>query len=351
MGRVLFPRGRQRIWIEKVLKESGLSSTQLSNLYAVNRRTFSDWKTGKFSIREGVFKKLCKRFNSTVPEDVKVVPDYWYATKGARKGALKRLELYGLPGTPEGRKKGGQISQLRRKLYPELYKNCNIAKTWNEPGKSEELAELVGIILGDGGISDYQVKVSLNRELEQDYLQFVVNLIHKLFGEEPKKHNRNTPKKAVDICISGVKLVELLQKLGLEKGDKVIHQVEVPLWIWKRREYSISCLRGLIDTDGCVFLHDHTIHDIRCLNLGMCFSSHSQPLLDFVYSALNSLGYVAKRRPYNVFLYREKDVLKYAGEIGFSNSHHRSRLDQFLEKKYNWVRCWSGRSGGPGKTV
>ena len=334
MGRILFSEGEQKFWIEKIIEESELSITQLAEICSVSPRTFRDWRSERFSISSEAAILLEERFGVFLPQSIRRVNDYWYVTKGARNGALRRMELYGPLGTPEGRRKGGQISQLRRKLYPELYKNCNIAKTWNEPGKSEELAELVGIILGDGGISDYQVEVSLNRELEQDYLQFVANLIHKLFGEEPKKHDRNTPQKVADICISGVKLVEFLQKLGLEKGDKVMHQVEVPLWIWGRREYAISCLRGLMDTDGCVFLHDHVVHKVRCLNFGMSFSSHSQPLLDFVYSVLNSLGYTAKRRDYNVFLYRETEVLKYAGEIGFSNNHHRDRLSQFLEKKY-----------------
>ena len=41
--------------------------------------------------------------------------------KGASKGGIKHLALYGPPGTPEGRKKGGHISQVRRKEHPEQY--------------------------------------------------------------------------------------------------------------------------------------------------------------------------------------------------------------------------------------
>ena len=334
MGRILFPETKQEHWINKNIKKSGLSVVQLARICNVSPRTFRDWKREKFTISSDSAMLLEERFSVSLPQYSELVDDYWYVTKGAKKGALRRMELYGPPGTPEGRRKGGRESQLRRKLYPELFKNCNIAKTFNMPGESEELAELVGIILGDGGISDYQVKISLNRELEENYLQFVASLIRRLLGERPRRHHRNTLEKVDDICISGVRLVEFLQKLGLKKGNKVAKQVGVPWWIWKKIEFASACLRGLIDTDGCVFLHSHVTHKVRCLNLGMCFSNHSQPLLDFVNSSLTRLGYTARRGGHNVFLYREKEVLKYANEIGFSNKHHIKRLSQFIENKY-----------------
>ena len=180
MGRILFPETKQEHWINKNIKKSGLSVIRLARICNVCPRTFRDWRREKFTISSDSAMLLEERFSVSLPPYSELVDDYWYVTKGAKKGALRRMELYGPPGTPEGRRKGGRESQLRRKLYPELFKNCNIAKTFNMPGESEELAELVGIILGDGGISDYQVRISLNRELEENYLQFVASLICRL---------------------------------------------------------------------------------------------------------------------------------------------------------------------------
>lgn len=69
--------------------------------------------------------------------------DFWYVTKGARKGALRRLELYGDLGTPEGRRKGGINSQLRRKENPEKYRllGCNLRKKFKIEKSSIEFAE------------------------------------------------------------------------------------------------------------------------------------------------------------------------------------------------------------------
>lgn len=79
-----------------------------------------------------------------------------------------------------------------------------------------------------------------------------------------------------------------------------------------------------------------------CLNLGLTYTSHAFPLLDFVYGTLLAEGYNPKIQDDSVYLYREAEVVKYADEIGFSNSHHRSRYNQFFEQKYNKERCESG---------
>ena len=43
-----------------------------------------------------------------------------------------------------------------------------------------------------------------------------------------------------------------LLQLGLQTGNKVEKQVRIPDWIKAEREYFISCIRGLIDTDGYI---------------------------------------------------------------------------------------------------
>ena len=36
-------------------------------------------------------------------------------------------------------------------------------------------------------------------------------------------------------------------------GSKFRQTVRVPKWVWKNKEYKIKCLRGLIETDGCIY--------------------------------------------------------------------------------------------------
>ena len=239
------------------------------------------------------------------------------------------------PGLQREEKKGGHVSQIRRRLRPELYKNCILKKEYSLPEYSKDQAELVGIILGDGGITESQLVITLNHELEQEYINYVADLSEKVFGEEPRKYySSGRPGKVCDIVISGVGLIDVLSRLGLEKGNKVSKQARVPTWIIESPEFSKRCLRGLVDTDGCVFHHKHTSNGCFCFNLGLTYTSHSFPLLDFVYETLLAEGFNPKIQDDSVYLYREAEVVKYADEIGFSNSHHRSRYNQFFEKKY-----------------
>ncbi|HID64470.1 MAG TPA: hypothetical protein EYP49_17265 [Anaerolineae bacterium] len=98
-----------------------------------------------------------------LPTIIEVISEEEYRRRASRKGARTCYELYGNPGTPEGRRKGGQrgLGELRRrvKAHPELYPNFKSKKEILTPEKSPMLAELVGILLGDGEIADLQDEV------------------------------------------------------------------------------------------------------------------------------------------------------------------------------------------------
>lgn len=334
MARVSFPKGKQSKWINKLLEERKINIDRLAKICGVSARTIRDWRREKFKISKKALLQLNKQFEIPIPAEVKYLSDFWYVRKGARKGALRRMELYGPPGTVEGRKKGGRISQLKRKLHPELYQNCILRKKFLLPQYSNNLAELVGIILGDGGITDYQLKISLNKETEPEYIELVTHLIKKIFGELPKKYYFHARKEKVcDICIGGAELIKFLKKIGLEKGSKVLRQAGVPEWIIKNKKYSLLCLRGLIDTDGAVYYHHHTTKGSPCFNVGLTFTNHSKPLLEFVYNTLLNTGFTAKLKEHSVYLYRFKEVKDYFKKIGSHNLHHVERMKEFFKLK------------------
>ena len=342
MGRIKFSKGEQSKWIKELIKIANLSIDDLAKICGISSRTIRDWRREKFTASEDALLKLSKVFNISLPSSIKIIPDFWYVTKGARKGALKRLKLYGPLGTAEGRRKGGRRSQLRRKLHPELYQNCILRKKFFLPQYSDNLAELSGIILGDGGITNYQLKISLNKETEPEYIEFVTHLIKKIFGEFPKKYyfvsHGGNKEKVCTICLGGVELIESLKKIGLEKGNKVLRQAEVPNWIKQNKKYSHACLRGLMDTDGCIFYHRHTTKGFLCFNMGLAFTNHSKPLIEFFYKTLLKNGFNVKRKEHEVYLYRVNEIKRYFEEIGSHNLHHIKRVKDFLEIKGKNIR-------------
>lgn len=334
MSRVLFPKGRQGDWFLFLLKKKGASLSKLSLLAGVTDRTMQEWIKGNFTVPVNVLEKISLKYGQVIPKEVQIVSDYWYVKKGAQLGGNRRVELFGIPATPEGRKKGGRVSQLNRRLFPDKYLNCNLRKVFSDPDKSTELAELIGIILGDGGMTFNQLKITLNKETEPGYVNYVANLLDFLFKEKPSRYYfGGRAGKTCNLCLSGVGIVEILKKFGLVSGNKVKNQVEVPSWIVNNSDFSSACVRGLVDTDGCIYIHKHKNRGVNLINLGLNFTNRSYPLLGFVYNHLQSLGYAPKTNKYSIWLYREAEVIKYMSEIKSHNDHHQEILQEYLEMK------------------
>lgn len=156
--------------------------------------------------------------------------------------------------------------------------------------RNKDLAELFGILLGDGHldkhsrdrgdryISSYYVCVTLNDE-EQQLINRTKKLFRNCLDKKPKVQDLNHAS-AVNIKIYGKEVIEALEKLGLKSGNKTENQVEVPAWIMENRDFQRACLRGLIDTGG-------SIYERQTGNRVVYFKNKSIPLLeDFKFLAL-----------------------------------------------------------------
>jgi intein/homing endonuclease len=204
------------------------------------------------------------------------------------------------------------------------------------PEKNEELSELVGIILGDGNISvyikgtkvaTYSLRICGHIDKEQDYLtNFVSSLIEKLFDIKSKFYISNHSN-AFYLIVNSRKLTEFLYMLGLKNGNKVKNQVEIPKWIKENLDFSRSCIRGLIDTDGSI--HRMSKRDSNLMRIS--FKSHNVKMLLDVREMFLTLGFHPSKiiNGNSIYLSRKKDVEKYINEIGFHNLKHKKRLETF----------------------
>lgn len=324
--------GQQRRFLLSVCSALGLNLSGLAQLVGVHPRCMSDWSREASTLPLEVFHKLAKA-SGIVMSPHEVVVDEWFRHGAAVMGGKARVQAHGPPGTYAGRRLGGSISQLRRQQHPELYANCNLKKEISRPHECSDLAELIGIFLGDGSIhSRYQAAISLNAENEQGYAGYVVRLIRRLFSVEPSVHQR-AYKGVVEIVLNSVDLVAFLLTKGLVSGNKVRSQVSVPLWVQRKQSYAVACVRGLVDTDGCIFTHRHEVRGRVFLHVGLNFSNASAPLLAFTHRTLLQLGMSPKLSRRYVNLYRQDDVLRYARIVGSSNSHHEAQLRRYLRVK------------------
>lgn len=316
-SRLKFPPGEQRKFIEKVFKKSSLNTEGLAKLVNLSPRTISDWRREKFNIDNDSFNIFSKQFNIASTLNKNNLIKEWEKIKltGSLNGGYKRFKKHGNPATLEGCKKGGSntLKILREKGIIAPNKNFS-----HPHQKNSKLAEFVGIMLGDGSLTELQASITLNTEADKDYLKYVKRLGTLLFKDKPTISARKDSK-ATDLRFSGKKLVEYLIKIGLQTGNKVKNQVEVPKWILNSKSYKVACLRGLMDTDGCVVKSSHVYKLKRYVYYNPCFANRSKPLLQFVGSTLVELGFSPSVAGERIWLYNIADIRNYFQIVGSSN--------------------------------
>ncbi len=199
------------------------------------------------------------------------------------------------------------------------------SKPFKKPRVGRRLAECIGILMGDGGISRYQVVVSLHHINDREYAVYVENLLKDLFGVSPSVHH--SPHKAVrNITISRVGLVKYLHELGLPIGNKLAYKFDMPDWIKQNQHYKTACLRGLVDTDGSVFTHTYRSKGKQYSYKKLSFTSASPALLSTVHSALRELNlHSRKGSNHDVRLDSRADMKQYFSVVGTRNPKHLRR--------------------------
>lgn len=225
-------------------------------------------------------------------------------------GGIRRIQLYGNPGTSEGRSKGGRTTVEFFKKNPEIArkKEFSIRKSINFPKRTELLAEFIGIMLGDGGFrNDYQITITYNRETDFKYANFIIDLIKKLFNIKPSLRYRVSCSGA-DIVVTSKNLVEFLLRQGLTMGNKYNNQIDMPFWIWENKKYYKACLRGLMDTDGSIYLHKYNVSGKYYQYPKLCFTSYCYPLLCSVAEIFKLLNYKFRIRKDKKRIYIEKKI-------------------------------------------
>lgn len=328
MTRLIFRQGEQGRYLNEVRNVLKANSDDLARIVGISGRSFRYWMNEKtLGDRKGL-EKLSIVSGVSFPEIVEEREEWWSGRINGRRGALVRLEMYGPPGNILGRRKGGIVSQQRRRENPEYYRTlgCIVPRAFIVPEKSRLLAEFLGIVLGDGGLTKYQLTITLNSIKDHEYMKYVIKLSNKLFKYSPYVF-KNKGVNANSLKFSGINFVNLLISNGIAFGNKSIIQIEVPGWIKNSLVFSTWCLRGLMDTDGGLFVHKYTVNGKQYSYLKINFTNVSKPLLKFVFDTLMELGFTPKYQSYNkVWLYRKDEVRRYFEIVGSSNYRLISRL-------------------------
>lgn len=185
---------------------------------------------------------------------------------------------------------------------------------------SPELAEFIGIFLGDGGLRPTQVTITIHSN-EGQYIQYILDLIEKIFAVKARAISRIN-ENAKCIYFGSTRVVRFLLSMGLAE-NKVQQQVAVPIWIKKDITYQQACLRGLVDTGGSVYKLRYGVQ--------ASLTNRSIPLIQDARAMMVNLGYHPSRiSDSRIYLTKRQDLIKYYREIGFANNKHSQRFLAFM---------------------
>jgi hypothetical protein len=211
------------------------------------------------------------------------------------------------------------------------YKFCSVfcSNNFNKNGLIEvllpklsiELAEFVGICLGDGNVSKYQVGITLNSIADVNYVPYVVNLSQLLFPQVKisviqKREN------AIDVRLNSIQVSDYFRKMGI-----IPHYKKVPDWIFTKFSYRKACVKGLFDTEGSTSQKEYLSKKGLRTYYQFNFRNYDKEIMRFVRDVLLELNL----KPTNtltksLYISNLKDINIYMKSIGSGNPKLRNKF-------------------------
>ena len=326
----------QKRFVAKALAEFKGSLFEFAHRLGVHPRTLGEYREGRYPLYAARAKQIEIVSGVAAPKGLPSFDQKKHLASISSKGGEGLIAKYSRVPVSETVRKQAWVDWWQRKgRHEKRFKH-----TMKTPEHSTRLAELAGIILGDGGINPYQITITLSKE-ERAYAKYVQTLSKDLFGIPVSLHDRENHG-ACDVRISSRECVLFFMKeCGFSVGSKITSDARIPEWIMANQEYRKACLRGALDTDGCIFLETHSSYKNRKYSYArLNITIYIPGLIEQLYEILSSLDLHPKIRRGGkaVQLENLNEICKYMEVVGSSNPQRHRQHKRIREG------CQSGLS-------
>ncbi len=194
----------------------------------------------------------------------------------------------------------------------------------------ENFCELYGALIGDGCLSSFKnenhirnvIRLDGHKENDLAYFNVLKKLIKNVFGKDVSLRFRKNYN-IVFIYFQSNEIFHLIKSIGFPVGKK--GEIVIPENLLNQKWHVTKyLLRGLMDTDGCVYFTKNGSD--RHVYPAIDFRSISQTLINQMYDLLKKNGFAPYKRNTHLILYGKKNLEKWLKEIGFSNLNHISKI-------------------------
>ncbi len=182
-----------------------------------------------------------------------------------------------------------------------MRKMGKIKSDYPEFARNGELAEFIGVILGDGNIYKFPRTESLSlfsNSNNPGFIKRYAAMFESVFHKKPtvsKRKNMNCVK--ITIYEKNIS-----KRLGIPSGARIKKKISIPDWILLNRDFIVRYLRGLYEAEGCLSTHKPTG------TYKLFFSNRNKSMLKNVFSLVKKLGFHPHIRYCDVQLSRKDEV-------------------------------------------
>lgn len=316
----------RRKLFENAKENVGGTWESVQKYFKVTKSSLERYISGKVLMPEILFERLLIVVNepdkSLILSNSEKLPDNHGCVLGGKRAYVINKKKFA-----EGRKKGIEATRRLRKIEKISFENVSL---------TPELCEVAGAFIGDGCFNLYKNKlyhVEFSGDRRYDlsyYLETILPIIKAIIPEiNPHilfpKHQNNT----LRVVLSSKKIFYLLKDFfGFVPGKKA-HTIFIPSQILDSEVFIRATVRGIFDTDGCVFLDKRgaykrpypritfqTVSKSLYLQLVFYLERHFK-----LYTSFNQ-----KRQIYIIEIYGINQVKRWMSLIGFSNRRHLDKL-------------------------
>ncbi|MEK6940095.1 MAG: LAGLIDADG family homing endonuclease [Nanoarchaeota archaeon] len=200
---------------------------------------------------------------------------------------------------------------------------------------NSELSELVGAFIGDGYLSKYGknrivVGITGNAVLDEEYLKIhLVSIVKKYFPSTKPSFCYRKDENTLQVRFYSQELATFFLSLGFTPGIKT-RTIIIPKIIEADNKLLYATIRGIFDTDGCLFFDCRKKY--RNPYPRITIQMASIPLINQLEKHLSrdfSL-YVDKSnrdgKRNTLEIYGHQQLERFLKQIGFSNKRHMSKV-------------------------
>jgi hypothetical protein len=177
------------------------------------------------------------------------------------------------------------------------------------------LAELFGILLGDGGVERYFMRIYLNRVADRGYEIYIRKMLETLFPGVRVSIWDRPLRGTTEIQISSIGVCEYLRSIGFDAKNRTI-----PDWVFTKPSFIKAVIRGLFDTEGHMSIKNYQAQKRLSRYGQLTVTNKNKNILVFLEDQLSFLRYFpTKNSQKNIYISNKKDIERYFQEIGSSN--------------------------------